>query len=35
VLVSHRHATQDVKKIVDELERQKRHHHLRHADRPE
>ena len=32
VLVSHRGATQDVKKIVDELERQKRHHHLRHAD---
>ena len=30
VLVSHRRATQDVKKIVDELERQQRHHHLRH-----
>ena len=30
VLISHRHATQDVKKIVDELERQKRHHHIRH-----
>lgn len=32
VLVSHRGATQDVKKIVDELERQKRHHHLHHLD---
>lgn len=30
VLISHRGATQDVKMIVDELERQKRHHHLRH-----
>lgn len=30
VLISHRGATQDVKKIVDELERQKRHHHIRH-----
>jgi mannose-1-phosphate guanylyltransferase/mannose-6-phosphate isomerase len=30
VLVSHREATQDVKKIVDELERQKRHHHIHH-----
>jgi mannose-1-phosphate guanylyltransferase/mannose-6-phosphate isomerase len=30
VLVSHRGATQDVKKIVDELERLKRHHHLHH-----
>ncbi|MBV9548406.1 MAG: mannose-1-phosphate guanylyltransferase/mannose-6-phosphate isomerase [Alphaproteobacteria bacterium] len=30
VLVSHREATQDVKKIVDELERQQRHQHLRH-----
>lgn len=35
VLVSHRHATQDVKKIVDELDRQKRHHHLRHAGQQE
>ena len=31
VLISHRGATQDVKKIVDELERQKRHHHIHHA----
>jgi mannose-1-phosphate guanylyltransferase/mannose-6-phosphate isomerase len=30
VLISHRGATQDVKKIVDELERQKRHHHIHH-----
>ena len=29
VLVSHKNATQDVKKIVDELERQQRHHHIR------
>lgn len=30
VLISHRDATQDVKKIVDELERQKRRHHICH-----
>ena len=30
VLISHRDATQDVKKIVDELERRKRPHHIRH-----
>jgi hypothetical protein len=30
VLISHRGATQDVKKIVDELERQQRHHHIHH-----
>jgi mannose-1-phosphate guanylyltransferase len=32
VLVSHRGATQDVKKIVDELERQQRHHHVYHPN---
>jgi mannose-1-phosphate guanylyltransferase/mannose-6-phosphate isomerase len=32
ILVSHRGATQDVKKIVDELERQSRHHHIHHPD---
>jgi mannose-1-phosphate guanylyltransferase/mannose-6-phosphate isomerase len=30
LLISHRHATQDVKKIVDELERQNRSHHVCH-----
>ena len=30
VLVSHREAAQDVKKIVDELERQGREHHIQH-----
>jgi mannose-1-phosphate guanylyltransferase/mannose-6-phosphate isomerase len=37
ILVSHRGATQDVKKIVEELERQQRHHHLHHPgqDAPE
>ena len=30
VLVTHRDATQDVKKIVEELERLGRHHHLHH-----
>lgn len=30
VLVSHLGATQDVKKIVEELERQQRHHHIHH-----
>lgn len=30
VMISHRRATQDVKKIVDELDRQHRHHHIRH-----
>jgi mannose-1-phosphate guanylyltransferase/mannose-6-phosphate isomerase len=37
VLISHRHATQDVKKVVDELERQKRHHHIHHPgdEKPE
>jgi mannose-1-phosphate guanylyltransferase/mannose-6-phosphate isomerase len=34
VLVSHRGATQDVKKIVDELERQQRHHHIHHPEKP-
>jgi mannose-1-phosphate guanylyltransferase/mannose-1-phosphate guanylyltransferase/mannose-6-phosphate isomerase len=34
VLVSHRGATQDVKKIVDELERQQRHHHIHHPQKP-
>ena len=34
VLVSHRGATQDVKKIVDELERQQRHHHIYHPAKP-
>jgi mannose-1-phosphate guanylyltransferase/mannose-6-phosphate isomerase len=34
VLVSHRGATQDVKKIVDELERQQRHHHIHHPSKP-
>ncbi|HWA70545.1 MAG TPA: mannose-1-phosphate guanylyltransferase/mannose-6-phosphate isomerase [Rhizomicrobium sp.] len=34
VLVSHRGATQDVKKIVEELERQQRHHHIRHPSKP-
>lgn len=34
VLVCHRGATQDVKKIVDALERDKRHHHLHHPDKP-
>jgi mannose-1-phosphate guanylyltransferase/mannose-1-phosphate guanylyltransferase/mannose-6-phosphate isomerase len=31
VMISHRSATQDVKKIVDELERQSRHHHKGYA----
>jgi len=37
VLISHRGATQDVKKIVDELERQERHHHIHHLgmEKPE
>lgn len=30
VMISHRDTTQDVKKIVDELGRQERHHHLFH-----
>jgi mannose-1-phosphate guanylyltransferase/mannose-6-phosphate isomerase len=33
ILVSHRDATQEVKKIVEELERQERHHHLYHPVR--
>ena len=34
VLVSHKGAAQDVKKIVDALERGGRHHHLRHPQKP-
>ena len=34
VLVSHRNATQEVKKIVDALERQQRHHHIHHPPKP-